>query len=140
MMRTWWMTVAVIGAIGLWAAGCNTPCQTFCDNVTDYVNGCVVELEDLGDDDTANTQEVLTWQKAGAEDATDYHQQCMDRFERTLTVAKAEDRNVVYDWCIQANLSVASTTQCGELELPNLPDLMTNEQEEESMGDSGSIF
>ena len=117
----------IVLVAGLVAAGCNEPCQTYCDNVTDLYNGCVVDDSDASDSD-------VTWSSVGADNAEEYHAKCLDRFERTLSVAKIEDRNVIYDWCAQANLAVASASTCDSFEEPELPDLLTNEHEETDGG------
>ena len=110
--------------LGLWAMGCNEPCQTYCDNVTDFYNGCVVDTADAGDND-------VTWAKLGSDDANEYHAKCLDRFERTLEVVKTEDRNVIYDWCAAATLEVATASTCDSFVEPDRPDLLANEEETE---------
>ncbi len=111
-LRYGWILVIA----GLWIAGCNTPCQTYCDSITDFYNGCVVPPDESGTED-------VTWQTVGADSAEEYHQKCLDRFERTLVVAKLEDRNAIYDWCIAANMAVAAAPNCEELEIPEKPTL-----------------
>ena len=118
--RWWWIAVL----LGLLAAGCNEPCQTFCDSITEFYDGCVVPPDEAGTED-------VTWGSVGAESAEEYHATCLARFERTLVVARTEDRNVIYDWCVAANMTVATQTECDGLELPEEPDLLVGEKEED---------
>jgi hypothetical protein len=118
-IRWWWIPALA----GLVLAGCNTPCQTYCDSITDFYNGCVVPPDDSGTED-------LTWQSVGADSAEEYHSKCLDRFERALVVARTEDRNALYDWCITANLSVAAAPTCEDLELPEQPSFQDLEDED----------
>ena len=107
---------------GFWMTGCNEPCQTYCDNITDFYNGCVENGDPEADD-------AITWGTLGAEGAEDYHASCLDRMERTISIARTEDRNIIYDWCEMANMAVASASNCGSFSTPELPDL-TNEGDE----------
>ena len=106
-----WLWLLALVPAGLAVSGCNVACQTYCDNITDFYHGCVVPEEGAANND-------VTWQSLGADDAEDYWTQCHERFERTLVIARVQDRNVIYDWCTEASMAVARSPTCDSLELP----------------------
>lgn len=114
MRRTWWILAL---PVGLWLAGCNVPCQTYCEDLTHFYEACVVP------DDENDGNEDVSWSTLGAEGAADYQQKCLDRFESALMVARTEDRNLIYDWCTNATAHVAMTSKCTDLTFPEKPDL-----------------
>jgi len=121
-MRWLWLLALVPAAIAV--SGCNVACQTYCDNITDYYHGCVVSEEGAAQDE-------ITWQSLGADNAEDYWTHCHERFERTLVIARVQDRNAIYDWCTEASMAVAGASTCDALELPDPLDLLNLDGDED---------
>jgi hypothetical protein len=119
-----WLWLLGLVPAALAVSGCNVACQTYCDNITDFYHGCVVPEDGAAQDD-------ITWQNLGADDAEAYWTQCHERFERTLVIARVQDRNAIYDWCTEASMAVAGAPNCDDLELPEPLDLLNQEPGDE---------
>ncbi len=123
MSKYGWATMVLLG---LAAAGCNTPCQTYCQTLTDHIAVCV--------ENEAVTQqgEVWDWGQLGAASADDYYSRCMTQWESALQIARAEDRNEIYDWCTTANTQVVIQQDCeASIALPEYPDFMDEDVAED---------
>lgn len=110
----WLVLLVAVAAAGFAVSGCNVACQTYCDNLTDKVHGCI-------------ESGAMSWDQVGAGDAEEYWSDCHERFERTLVIARVEDRNAIYDWCTEASLAVAADPDCDEIELPDPLDLLNQD-------------
>lgn len=125
MKTYWWATMVLLVVL---ATGCNTPCQTYCQTLTDHFAACV------SNGATTSQDEVWAWEQLGAGSADDYYSRCMTHWDGALSIALAEDRNEIYDWCTTADIWVAGQQDCdANLDLPGYPDFINEEDTEETV-------